>query len=83
MFPRLASIVLCVGESNLDLLNVGIPGIHALPNLLCFLLALESRVPFVTTKMVLAQRAGHGYLELLLLVSRPEGAAVFRLMKSL
>lgn len=57
VYPRLASNVLCVGESNLDRRNVGILGIHALPYLLYFVLALESRVPFVT-KMALAQRAG-------------------------
>lgn len=58
VYPRLALNVLCVRESNLDRLNVGILGIHGLPYLLYFVLALESRVPFVTTKMALAQRAG-------------------------
>lgn len=51
VYPRLASNVLCAGESNLDGLSVGI-------------------------------HSGHGYLELLLLVSRPDGAAVCRLMAS-
>lgn len=89
LYPRLASNVLCVGERNLDPLNVGILGIHALPYLLYFVLALECRVSFVTTKMVLAQRAGATALFKTRLPGASaagqstRGCSVFRLMKSL